>query len=253
MSLRALLLIALLPLSPVLAQDAAMEEPAPAAEESPAAGNGLDTQEQQVSYALGLMMGKNLTQQGISLDVDAHAHGLRDGLTGAEPLMTEDEVEKTMVTFQMSMQEQFAKKMAEEAEQNIEAGTAFLEKNKAKEGVVTLPSGLQYEVLAEGEGDKPSETDTVKVHYTGTLVDGTVFDSSVERGQPVVFPVNRVIPGWTEALQLMSPGDKWHLVIPSDLAYGEGGHPPKIGPNSVLQFDVELLEVNPEPEGPSGS
>ena len=134
-------------------------------------------------------------------------------------------------------------KQAESGEKNLKAGELFLAENGKKEGVKTTASGLQYKVVKSGSGKTPAVTDTVKVHYHGTLIDGTVFDSSVDRGEPVTFPVNGVIPGWTEALQLMKEGDKWQLVIPSKLAYGENGAGGKIGPNAVLQFDVELLGI----------
>ena len=167
------------------------------------------------------------------------ARGIIDALTGAKPALNDTQAMAAMQKFEQGMQA----KAKEKGDQAKAAGDGFLAANAKKPGVKVLPSGLQYKVLKTGTGASPKATDTVKVHYHGTLTNGEKFDSSVERGEPAEFPVNRVIPGWTEALQLMKPGDKWQLVIPSDLAYGPQGRPPVIPPNSVLLFDVELLEV----------
>jgi FKBP-type peptidyl-prolyl cis-trans isomerase len=153
-----------------------------------------------------------------------------------EGLMTVEEADQVIRRY-------FEAEGEREGQENLENGNAFLEKNKAREGVVTTPSGLQYEILTEGEGPKPTAEDQVRAHYHGTLIDGTVFDSSVDRGEPAVFALNQVIPGWTEALQLMPVGSKWKIYLPSDLAYGERGGGPTIGPNSTLIFEVELLEI----------
>ncbi len=187
-----------------------------------------------------------MKQQELEIEVDAFSQGLADGLGDGEPKLTDAELRETLMAFQQQMQQKMTARMARQAEENTNAGAAFLTENKKREGVTTRESGLQYEVIQAGEGTaKPSETDVVQVHYTGQLTDGTVFDSSVQRGQPATFPVNRVIAGWTEALQLMTVGSKWRIVIPSDLAYGERGSPPRIGPNAVLVFEVELLGINP--------
>ncbi len=214
--------------------------------EEPEAAPTTEPEAAKVSYALGLQTGMTMKQQGIVVAVEHFSRGLADGLGDGEPEMTEAEIRQTMIAFQQQMQQKVSERLARESEANTTAGAAYLADNGKRDGVTTLDSGLQYEVLPAGEGDqKPAKTDVVQVHYTGALIDGTVFDSSVQRGQPASFPLNRVIPGWTEALQLMTVGAKWRVVIPSDLAYGERGSPPRIGPNAVLVFEVELLGINP--------
>ena len=191
----------------------------------------------KISYALGLSIGNNFQNSGInSLQVEDFIKGLNDVLSGAQPAISYDEAKQVINEFFMNLQKQ-------KLELNKKAGEEFLTINKGKAGVVTLPSGLQYQVLQNGEGAKPTASDKVKCHYHGTLINGTVFDSSVQRGQPAVFGVSQVIPGWVEALQLMSVGSKWRLFIPSELAYGEQGAGDVIEPNSTLIFDVELLEI----------
>ena len=201
----------------------------------------------RLSYALGLSMGNNFRSSGIeSISVQDFADGVAAVFDGAQPKMNYNEAKEVIQDFFTKLQakqEAAAKAMAEV---NEKTGREFLEKNGTRAEVKTLPSGLQYEVLAEGEGAQPKATDMVKVHYTGKLIDGTVFDSSVERGEPATFGVNQVIPGWVEALQLMKAGAKWRLFIPSQLAYGPNGAGGIIGPNQTLIFDVELLEVNPK-------
>ena len=187
-------------------------------------------------YALGCLIAKNLKAQGMAPDVEALVSAIKDTLGGKEPKYSDQQLQQIMMTYQ-----QAAAKAA--GGRNVEEGKAFLEKNSKREGVKTTASGLQYEVLKEGSGAKPKATDTVKVHYHGTLIDGTVFDSSVERGEPISFPLNGVIKGWTEGVQLMPVGSKFKFVIPSDLAYGERGAGGKIGPNSTLIFEVELLAI----------
>ncbi|MFQ5525685.1 MAG: FKBP-type peptidyl-prolyl cis-trans isomerase [Thermoanaerobaculia bacterium] len=205
--------------------------------------------EDRASYGLGLNMGRQMTAQGVRINVDLLARGLRDGLAGSESLLTDQEIQTAMQTLQQQVQQAMQAKMAAEAEANQKAGDAFLAGNAVKEGVVTLESGLQYKVVTNGAGSLPVSSDTVRVHYEGRLIDGTVFDSSYQRGQPAEFQVTGVIQGWIEALQLMKVGSKWELYIPSALAYGQRGQGPKIGPNAVLVFDVELLEiVSPESE-----
>ena len=191
----------------------------------------------KISYALGLSIGNNFQNSGInSLQVEDFVKGLNDVLSGAQPAISYDEAKQVINEFFMNLQKQ-------KLELNKKAGEEFLTINKGKAGVVTLPSGLQYQVLQNGEGAKPTASDKVKCHYHGTLINGTVFDSSVQRGQPAVFGVSQVIPGWGEALQLISVGSKCRLFIPSELAYGEQGAGDVIEPNSTLIFDVELLEI----------
>ena len=189
------------------------------------------------SYGLGMGIGQNLLSMSVkNLDVDDFVKGLKDVLAGAKTDMSHTEAQQVV--------NDHFRKLAEEAyEQNKAAGEAFLAANAQKEGVVVLPSGLQYEVLAEGNGKKPSATDRVQCHYEGTLIDGTIFDSSIKRGEPAVFGVNQVIKGWVEALQLMQEGAKWRLYIPYDMAYGEHGAGEMIPPYSALIFDVELIKV----------
>lgn len=190
-----------------------------------------------LSYALGMMVGENYRLQGIEvLNQEAFMKGLDRSFFNKKTKISVEEAH-------IYVQNYFNSINSIEAKMNLEAGNIFLEENKMKDGVVTLESGLQYKVINEGEGDPPGLTDSVKVHYTGTLIDGSVFDSSVQRGEPIVFGVTQVIAGWTEALQLMKPGAKWILYIPPGLAYGERGAGGVIGPNSTLIFEVELLKV----------
>ena len=189
------------------------------------------------SYAIGLGIGQNLSSMGIQgLAVDDFAQAIRDVLEGNQTAISHNEAREIVNKYF----EELEAKMSAVA---IEQGKAFLEENKKRPGIVTLPSGLQYEVINEGTGKKPKATDQVRCHYEGTLVDGTLFDSSIQRGEPAVFGVNQVIPGWVEALQLMSEGAKWKLYIPSDLGYGARGAGEMIPPHSTLVFEVELLEV----------
>lgn len=197
----------------------------------------------KVSYSIGLNLGNDFKTQEVDVNADALAQGIKDSLAGGETLMTPDEVKETIVTFQKDLGEKQKARLAKMSEDNLKAGQAFLAENAKKEGVKTTASGLQYKIIKEGTGKKPTANDTVTVHYTGRLIDGTEFDSSVKRGQPATFPVGGVIPGWTEALQMMKEGAKWELFIPANLAYGERGAGPKIQPNSVLTFDVELIKV----------
>ena len=191
----------------------------------------------KVSYALGLSIGNNFQNSGIKdLQVEDFIKGLTDVMEEKQPAITYDEAKEVI-------NEYFIKLQKEKMEINKKAGEEFLHINKGRAGVVELPSGLQYQVLKQGNGTKPSATDKVKCHYHGTLINGTVFDSSVQRGQPAVFGVNQVIPGWVEALQLMPVGSKWRLFIPSNLAYGEHGAGEMIEPNSTLIFYVELLDI----------
>ena len=191
-----------------------------------------------VGYALGCLIGKNISSQGLKPDFEALVKGLKETMEGKKPTLSDQQLQETIQKHQMAA-------AAAAGPKNTETGKAFLEKNGKREGVKTTASGLQYEVLKAGEGAKPAATDTVKVHYHGTLIDGTVFDSSVDRGEPISFPLNRVIKGWTEGVQLMPVGSKYKFVIPSDLAYGAQGAGGKIGPNATLIFEVELLAIEP--------
>lgn len=191
----------------------------------------------KISYALGLSIGNNFLSSGIKkVDFDSFLKGMKDVINESQLDMTYDEAKDVMNDF-------FSKLQEDRLEINLKAGKEFLAINAKRPGVVTLPSGLQYEILKEGNGAKPKATDQVKCHYHGTLIDGTVFDSSVERGQPATFGVNQVIPGWVEALQLMPAGSKWKLFIPSELAYGPAGAGQTIEPNSTLVFEVEVLDI----------
>ncbi len=189
-------------------------------------------------------LGENLHRQSVDLDPAIFEQGLKDGMSGGKTLMTEEEARAALMQLQTEVRAQQAEKAKQAGEANKKEGEAFLAANKTKPGVVTLPSGLQYKILTEGKGPKPTASDTVVCNYSGTLVNGTEFDSSYKRGQPSTFPVTGVIKGWTEALQLMPVGSKWQLFIPSDLAYGDRGTPGgEIGPNSTLIFEVELLSI----------
>ncbi len=195
----------------------------------------LKNQKEKVSYIIGMNIGSNFKRQLIDIDPSILAKGVQEALRGAKPLLTEQEIQETMIAFQKELMEKYKKQ-----------GEDFLAENKKKEGVKTLPSGLQYKVIKAGTGKKPKADDTVTVNYRGTLIDGTEFDSSYRRGQPATFRVSGVIPGWSEALQLMGEGAKWQLFIPSNLAYGERGMGGIIGPNAALVFDVELVSINPK-------
>lgn len=205
----------------------------------------LKSQKDKVSYAIGLDMGNSLKKNEIDVEPDVLVRGIKDALTGGKQLMTEQEIKETIVALQKDLQTKQQERIKAQSEKNKKEGEAFLAENKKKEGVVTLPSGLQYKILKKGSGKSPKATDTVTVNYRGTLIDGTEFDSSYKRGQPATFPVNGVIPGWTEALQLMKEGGKSQLFVPSNLAYGERGAPGTIGPNATLIFEVELISINP--------
>jgi FKBP-type peptidyl-prolyl cis-trans isomerase FklB len=206
----------------------------------------LKTLEEKAAYAIGLNFGQRIVADDLGLSPEIIARGLSDALKKAKPALTEEELETTMLAFSRKMQAKAAAAVAVQdpsAAKNLKEGQDFLAKNKLVKGVVTTESGLQYQVITAGKGPSPKRTDTVRVHYHGTLLGGKVFDSSVQRKEPAEFAVNRVIPGWTEALQKMKVGDKWKLFIPSDLAYGPDSPGEPIGPNSVLVFEVELLDI----------
>jgi len=204
---------------------------------------GLKDQKEKLSYVIGVDIGKALEKQGVQIDPEIVAKGLKDGFSGGKLLMNDQEIQETMTAFQKEMRVKQEAALKQAGEKNKKEGEAFLTENKTKEGVKTLPSGLQYKVIKAGSGKKPKATDTVVTHYKGTLLDGTEFDSSYRRNQPATFKVNGVIRGWTEALQLMEEGAKWILYVPSALAYGERGAGGQIGPNATLIFEVELVSV----------
>jgi FKBP-type peptidyl-prolyl cis-trans isomerase FklB len=203
----------------------------------------LKTPKDKVSYALGMNMGTGLHKQSVDVDPAILLRGLKDGLAAGKTLLTEEEMRAALTELQGELRKKQQEAARAAGESNKKEGEAFLAANKGNEGVVTLSSGLQYKVLTEGTGPKPALTDSVVCNYRGTLINGTEFDSSYKRGQPTTFPVNGVIKGWTEALQLMPVGSKWQLFVPPDLAYGERGGGPVIGPNATLIFEVELLSI----------
>lgn len=201
----------------------------------------LETLTQRASYAIGMDIANNFKRQGLEVDAEVLARGLVDAMSGKETLMDEASARSTLTEFQKIMQEKMGRKRAADASASKTQGIKFLETNKAAAGVATTASGLQYKVLSPGKGDKPTAANKVTVHYTGKLLSGETFDSSVERGQPATFGLGQVIPGWTEGLQLMAPGAKYEFWIPSGLAYGDRGSPPKIPGGATLNFVVELI------------
>ncbi|WP_376696525.1 FKBP-type peptidyl-prolyl cis-trans isomerase [Wenzhouxiangella sp. EGI_FJ10305] len=203
----------------------------------------LETPEDRLSYTIGMDIGGSLAEQDMDLDLDLLIEALRASYNGEETLLTEEEALAEREAFMQRRQQQMEAQREEEGTANREAGEAFLAENAERDDVMVTDSGLQYRVIEEGDGASPAAEDQVTVHYKGTLIDGTVFDSSYDRGEPIAIEVDAVIPGWTEGLQLMSEGGKYEFFIPSDLAYGEQGRPGPIGPNSTLIFEVELLEV----------
>jgi FKBP-type peptidyl-prolyl cis-trans isomerase FklB len=203
----------------------------------------LKTQKEKVSYIIGTDIGKNLKKQSIDVNPELLFKGIKDAFAGDKFLLTDQEIQEVMGTFQQEMMAKQSEKMSKIAAANKKEGEAFLEANKKKDSVITLPSGLQYKIVVEGTGKTPTVNDTVTTHYRGTLIDGTEFDNSYKRGEPATFPVKGVIPGWTEALQLMKVGSKWKLYIPSNLAYGDRGAGQLIGPGATLIFDIELISV----------
>ena len=205
--------------------------------------DSLKNQKEKVSYSIGLDFGRNMKRQSIDIDVELVARGIRDGLTGVKPALTDSEKQVCMTAFQQEVMAKRAEIAKKQAEENKKEGEAFLAENKKKPGVITLPSGLQYKILKQGSGRSPKVTDSVTTHYRGTLINGKEFQSSYKLGQPATFIVGGVIPGWVEALQKMKVGSKWQLFIPAELAYGGNGAGDEIGPNSTLIFEVELLAI----------
>lgn len=229
------------------AQQPAAQSAQPSA---PQAGKPESVQD-RAAYVIGYNLGRQLKQNDINANTDLIVKGLRDGLGGADGVLTEQEMQEAMQAFQQQVMTQQQEKQRVQGEKNKTEGEAFLAKNKERQGVKTTASGLQYEVLKEGTGAQPKATDSVTVHYRGTLMDGTEFDSSYDRGEPATFILNQVIPGWTEGVQLMKAGGKYKFYIPAALGYGERGAGGVIGPNAPLIFEVELLSVG-APQQPAG-
>jgi FKBP-type peptidyl-prolyl cis-trans isomerase FklB len=219
---------------------AALALVAPALADHP---NVLKDQRDKASYSIGVNIGSGIKANALDLNTDALMTGVQDGISGAKPQLTDQEREETLMAFEQEMMKKETARLKELAEKNKKEGTEFLAANKAKEGVKTLPSGLQYKVLAEGNGAQPKPTDQIMVNYRGTLLDGTEFDNSYKRGEPATLQLKGVIKAWSEALPLMKTGAKWQLFVPADLAYGEKGAGRAIGPNSTLIFEVELLSI----------
>lgn len=203
----------------------------------------LDSPEQKISYGIAYGFGQRMKVEEISIDVDAFNAGMRDAISGAESLMTEQQIAQEMEAFQAAQNEKMQSKMQQLSAVNLEAASAFFAENGQKDGIVSLESGLQYKVVEAGEGARPGAQDTVEVHYRGSLLDGTEFDSSYSRGQSASFRVGQMIPGFSEVLQLMPVGSKWQVYIPSDLGYGAGGTGGPIGPNAALIFDIDLISI----------
>jgi len=203
----------------------------------------MDENMDKVSYLIGRQIAGNLLQQGINVEVKKFFEGVEDGLNNKPLPFSNEEASKLLQDFERGMQDKLQAQQKEFAEKNLQEGLEFLDSNKNEDGIEITESGIQYRILTEGSGDKPKATDTVETHYEGKLITGEVFDSSIERGESVSFPVGGVIKGWQEVLQLMTVGSRWQVFIPSHLAYGEQGSAPKIGPNSVLEFEVELIKI----------
>ncbi len=215
---------------------------------------GLETKKDKVSYSIGTLVGRDMKNQKIDLNPDAFSRGFKDALAGTQPAMTDEEMQKTMSEFRTEMTAKKQAEMKKLAEENKKKEEAFLAENKKKEGVKTTASGLEYKVLKEGTGKTPTAYDTVVVHYRGTLLDGTEFDSSYKRNEPATLPVSGLIPGWTEALQMMKTGSKWQIWVPSKLAYGETGAGGVIPPNATLVFELELISIEqPEKTAPKAT
>jgi FKBP-type peptidyl-prolyl cis-trans isomerase FklB len=239
------------PALPAGAQKAPAAKTGPATKPRTQSVLTLKTQKDKLSYALGMNLGSNLHKEKVEVDPAIVLRGLKDALAAGKMLLTEDEARATLTQLQTEVRSKQQEKMKVAGELNKKEGVEFLAANKSKEGVVILPSGLQYKILTEGTGPKPTASDTVVCNYRGTLISGAEFDSSYKRGQPASFPVNGVIKGWTEALQLMPVGSKWQLFVPAELGYGDRGAGADIGPGATLIFEVELLSIQgkDKPEG----
>ena len=208
-----------------------------------AAADVLATDKDKLSYSIGADLGKNFKTQGIDVTPEVLAKGMQDGMSGTQLILTEEQMKDVLGKFQKDLMAKRTAEMNKKADENKAKGEAFLKENKAKPGVVVLPSGLQYKIVEAGKGSKPTKTDTVTVEYKGTLIDGTVFDSTEKTGKPATFKVTQVIPGWTEALQLMPAGSTWEIYVPSNLAYGARSVGGPIGPNETLVFSIHLISV----------
>jgi len=207
------------------------------------AASDLTNNQQMVSYSIGVDLGRNMAKQKLDLDINSLASGLKDGFAGSQLKLSDDKMKEVLMNFQKEFMSKRNAEVQEKGQQNLKSGQDFLANNKKQAGVVTLPDGLQYKVMTMGTGPKPTSTDTVKVDYTGTLINGTVFDSSEKQGQPISFKVNQVIKGWTEILQLMPVGSTFQVFIPSDLAYGAQAVGNVIGPNETLIFTIHLISI----------
>lgn len=203
----------------------------------------LATDKDKLSYSIGVDLGKNFKNQGIEVNPETLAKGMQDGMSSDHVQLSDEQMKDVLSKFQKELMAKRSAEFSKKAEENKTKGQSFLSSNKSKAGVVVLPSGLQYKIVQEGNGTKPGKADTVTVEYTGTLIDGTVFDSTEKSGKPATFQVSQVIPGWTEALQLMSPGSTWEVYVPSDLAYGSRSVGGPIGPNETLIFKIHLISV----------
>lgn len=204
----------------------------------------LKNEKDKLSYSIGVDLGKNFKRQGIDINPTAMAQGMQDAISGSKQLLTDDQMKEVLTKFQRDLMEKRTAEYNKKAEENKKKGEKFLKENKGKDGVVSLPSGLQYKVLKKGSGKKPDKEDTVTVEYTGRLIDGEIFDSTEKAGKPATFKLSQVIPGWTEALQLMPSGSVWEIYVPSDLAYGPRSVGGPIGPNETLIFKIRLVSIN---------
>jgi FKBP-type peptidyl-prolyl cis-trans isomerase len=225
-------------------------KPATAAKKPAITAAPLTTQKQKGSYAIGLRIGGGLQKDGVDLDAASLSRGIRDGLAGTKPLLTDQEAQAALTVMATEVRAKQQAKLDVISAANKKVGDAFLAENKSKEGVVTLPSGLQYKILKAGTGPKPTAEDSVVCDYRGTLIDGKEFDSSYKRGKPLTIPVSGVIKGWTEAMLLMPVGSKWQLFLPADLGYGNQAMGPDIQPGSALVFEVELHSIEPKAAAP---
>lgn len=203
----------------------------------------LTTEMQQVSYSIGVDLGRNMKKQGFAMDLTSLSKGIQDGFSGQAPALSDDKMKEVLMKFQKDFVAKKNAEMAQVGQANLDKGQTFLTANKTKQGVVTLASGLQYKIITAAQGDKPKASDSVTVDYTGRLIDGRVFDSSEKQGKPITFKVDQVIPGWTEVLQLMPVGSTWEVYIPASLAYGAQAVGPMIGPNETLIFNIHLISV----------
>lgn len=203
----------------------------------------MDEKMDKVSYLIGRQVAGSLLQQGINVELKKFCEGIEDGINNKELPFTNEEAAQIMQSFEAEMQQKLQAEKKAFAEKNLQAGLEFLDKNKNADGIKVTGSGIQYRILEDASGDKPKATDTVETHYEGKLLSGEIFDSSIQRGESISFPVGGVIKGWQEVLQMMSVGARWQVFIPAHLAYGENGSPPKIGPNSVLEFEIQLINI----------